>query len=447
MSSSVETIVAIATPPGYGGVGMVRLSGPLSYDIATHLTSCSFQPQHIKVCQFLSQESEVMDKGIVLYFKAPHSFTGEDIIELHGHGSPVVLDQLVTRCVELGARLAEPGEFSLRAFLNGKIDLLQAEAIADLIHASSETAAKMAMQSLQGVFSQQIHTLHDELVRLRVYLEAMIDFPDEEVDFLSKGQVKEKLAGILAHMDQLQSTAKQGSMIREGVVVVIAGPPNAGKSTLMNALAGRDVAIVTELAGTTRDVMRECILLEGVPLTLVDTAGLRETECVIEQEGIKRAYEMLKQAALVLFVQDVNQIKESPTPENPLLSAISPLPPVLTIYNKMDTQENCFSEDKSAIYISAQLGKGISELKQALLKAVGYRPQEGVFIARRRHLEALARAKTALETAIFQLNITPSVELVAEDLRASHMALSAITGQFTSDDLLGEIFSTFCIGK
>ncbi|HAT8224184.1 TPA: tRNA uridine-5-carboxymethylaminomethyl(34) synthesis GTPase MnmE, partial [Legionella pneumophila] len=444
---SVDTIVAIATPPGRGGVGIVRISGPNAYAIALCLNgNKALQPRLATFCSLYKANNEVLDQGLVLYFKGPHSFTGEDVIEIQAHGSPVVLDLLVKESIAAGARLARPGEFSERAFLNDKIDLIQAEAIADLIQASSDTAARMALKSLQGDFSKKINQLNEELIYLRMYVEAAIDFPEEEIDFLNDGNVSRLLQRIIEQLEEIRSQANQGVLLREGLSLVIAGRPNAGKSTLINNLAGRDIAIVTEIAGTTRDVMREHILLDDIPLHIIDTAGLRDSDDLVEKEGIKRAWQELKRADCVLLVVDIN----NPDQQNSLLNELKlTLPnkvPIITVYNKIDTTKFSAKCDKQTVYLSAKTGEGMSELKKVIKQVVGYQPAEGQFLARRRHLQALDEAKTLLLNGQAQLTNHKAGELLAEDLRLAHQMLCEITGEFTSDDLLGKIFSSFCIG-
>ncbi|HAT1922577.1 TPA: tRNA uridine-5-carboxymethylaminomethyl(34) synthesis GTPase MnmE [Legionella pneumophila] len=445
---SVDTIVAIATPPGRGGVGIVRISGPNAYAIALCLNgNKALQPRLATFCSLYKANNEVLDQGLVLYFKGPHSFTGEDVIEIQAHGSPVVLDLLVKESIAAGARLARPGEFSERAFLNDKIDLIQAEAIADLIQASSDTAARMALKSLQGDFSKKINQLNEELIYLRMYVEAAIDFPEEEIDFLNDGNVSRLLQRIIEQLEEIRSQANQGVLLREGLSLVIAGRPNAGKSTLINNLAGRDIAIVTEIAGTTRDVMREHILLDDIPLHIIDTAGLRDSDDLVEKEGIKRAWQELKRADCVLLVVDIN----NPDQQNSLLNELKlTLPnkvPIITVYNKIDTTKFSAKCDRQTVYLSAKTGEGMSELKKVIKQVVGYQPAEGQFLARRRHLQALDEAKTLLLNGQAQLTNHKAGELLAEDLRLAHQMLCEITGEFTSDDLLGKIFSSFCIGK
>ena len=445
---SVDTIVAIATPPGRGGVGILRLSGSKAYSIALQLNgNKSLQPRFASYCSFYTTNNELVDQGLMLYFKGPNSFTGEDVIELQAHGSPVVLDMLTKQCLLLGARLARPGEFSERAFLNDKIDLTQAEAIADLIQASSQTAARMAFRTLQGDFSKKIHHLNEQIIYLRLYVEAAIDFPEEEIDFLNDGKVERLLHAILEELETIRSQANQGVILREGLSIVIAGRPNAGKSTLINCLAGRDIAIVTEVAGTTRDVMREHILLDDIPLHIIDTAGLRDSDDIVEKEGIRRAWNELKQADCVLLVIDINDPDEQKNLSEEIKSALPKEVPIISIFNKIDTQELTPQIKKQSVYLSAKSGDGIDNLKTMIKKAVGYQPNEGQFLARRRHLHALDEAHNLLITGQKQLTEHRAGELLAEDLRLAHQVLGEITGEFTSDDLLGKIFSSFCIGK
>lgn len=444
----VETIVAIATPPGKGGVGILRLSGPKSYSIALQLNGGkSIKPRIASFCSLYNDQSDLVDQGLLLYFKGPHSFTGEDIIEIHAHGSPVVLDLLTQECLKLGARLARPGEFSERAFLNDKMDLTQAEAIADLIHASSHTAARMAVRSLQGEFSAKINTLNEKLIYLRLYVEAAIDFPEEEIDFLNDGKVQHLLQTAIDQLQLIRTQAQQGVILREGLSVVIAGRPNAGKSTLINCLAGRDVAIVTEIAGTTRDVMREHILLDDIPLQLIDTAGLRDSDDLVEKEGIKRAWQAVSNADCLLLVVDINEPDQHIELSTAINAALPPHTPTITVFNKIDTQKTAAKIQENTVYLSAKSGVGIDGLKQCIKQIVGYQPNEGQFLARRRHLQALDEASRLLLTGQQQLTEHRAGELLAEDLRLAHHALCEITGEFTSDDLLGKIFSSFCIGK
>jgi tRNA modification GTPase len=443
---SHDTIVASATPPGRGGVGIIRLSGPRAYAIAMNINgNKELKPRVATFCSFYSET--LIDQGLMLYFKNPHSFTGEEVIEIQAHGSPIILDMLVKSCIQAGARMARPGEFSERAFLNNKIDLTQAEAIADLIQASSQTAARMALNSLQGEFSNKINQLNEQIVNLRLYVEAAIDFPDEEIDFLSEGKVAKLLKRILDELDAIRSQANQGVMLREGLSLVIAGRPNAGKSTLINRLAQREVAIVTEIAGTTRDVMREHILLDDIPLHIVDTAGLRESTDVVEKEGIKRAWQELKKADCVLLVVDINNPDQHHLLNKEVKVALPDEVPIITVFNKIDTVGHSAEIQDHTVYLSAKSGEGMDNLKHIIKHVVGYQPNEGRFLARRRHLQALDDAKKIITMGQKQLSEHCAGELLAEDLRVAHRVLGEITGEFTSDDLLGRIFSSFCIGK
>ncbi|MDF1827897.1 MAG: tRNA uridine-5-carboxymethylaminomethyl(34) synthesis GTPase MnmE [Legionellaceae bacterium] len=450
---TAETIVAIATPPGRGGVGIIRLSGVLASAIAKRLTRREqvLVPKHVYYCAFYPEDAADkawIDTGLLLYFQTPHSFTGEDVVEFQTHGSPRVLDRLLSECVACGARLARPGEFSERAFLNNKIDLAQAEAIADLIHANSETAARLAVRSLQGDFSNKINAINQQLVHLRLYVEAAIDFSDEEIDFLSDGKVAALFNQVFDDLLAVQAGASQGALLRESSVVVISGPPNAGKSTLLNALSGQDLAIVTDEAGTTRDLMREDILIDDIPLQLIDTAGLRESDNRVEQEGIKRAWQAIKRADAVLMMFDVTDEATGMRLDTAIQEALPKHIPVIKIFNKIDKSSNITPyQDGSNIYLSAKQGKGLDLLKSAIKHALGHQPTEGLFLARRRHLDALNQAHACLISGKKQLFDHQAGELLAEDLRQAHDALCEITGEFTTDDLLGKIFSTFCVGK
>lgn len=444
--NSTETIVAIATPPGRGGIGIVRLSGENALTIAQHISrQTHLPPRQVLYSDFFSKSGELIDKGLLIYFKGPQSFTGEDVVEFQGHGSPVVLDYLVNNCLAWGARMARPGEFSERAFLNDKIDLAQAEAIADLIHASTLSSARLALRSIEGEFSRQITQISEKILHFRVYVEAAIDFPDEEIDFLSDQIVNQKMGKILAEVNTVIARATQGAILREGLSLVIAGPPNAGKSTLINMLTGKDVAIVTDIPGTTRDVRREYVLMDDLPVHLIDTAGLRESEDPVESEGIKRAWQEVEKADCVLFLSDIHQLV-CPVLNQNLLDHLAPAVPIIRIFNKIDSLKGPLKKDQDAVYISARSGEGIDVLKEKIRKAVGYQPTEGQFLARRRHLNALDRTQAFLLAGEKQMGLR-SFELLAEDLRLAHQALTEITGEFSSDDLLGEIFSTFCIGK
>lgn len=456
LQNNTDTIVAVATAPGRGGVGVIRLSGAdLSIYIDGLLSSRRvLKPRQAHYASFYDADDAVIDQGLVLSFPAPNSFTGEQVLELHGHGGPVVLDCLVNRCIELGARLARPGEFSERAFLNDKLDLAQAEAVADLIDASSTQAAKSAVRSLQGEFSSKIRDFVETMIAIRVFVEAAIDFPEEEIDFLADTALRNKLTMLRADLKAFLATAEQGALLREGITLVLAGKPNAGKSSLLNALAGQDAAIVTDVAGTTRDVLREKINLDGVPLNIVDTAGLRETEDVVEQQGVLRAWGEIEKADAILYVVDAaNQDKEPLTSLWPEYFQRFPDKQhnIISIFNKLDLMPECagaFSSADKSIGVSAKTGAGLSSLKQLILKVVGYKEQaEGVFSARRRHLNAINKATDLVCHGIEQLEVANAGELLAEDLREAQRYLSEITGEFTSDDLLGVIFSSFCIGK
>lgn len=444
------TIAAIATPPGRGGIGIVRVSGPGVRAIAQALLGRLPKPRYACFAAFRDADDTPLDEGLALYFPAPRSYTGEDVLELHAHGSPVVLDLLLKRICALGARLARPGEFTERAFLNGKLDLAQAEAVADLINAASAAAARAARRSLAGEFSQRVHALAERLTALRLYVEATIDFPEEEIDFLSEARLAEGLAGLQADLADLQAATHQGVLLHEGMTVVIAGPPNAGKSSLLNALAGEEAAIVSPVPGTTRDVLRADIDLgEGLRLRVLDTAGLRESRDAIEAEGIRRARLALERADRVLLVLDA--AAPDPAARAAAEAQLPPRLPRTVIHNKIDLtgQPPARHEDEATaeLYVSARTGAGLELLRAHLKESLGFQPAgEGSFIARRRHLEALARAARHLAAAAERARARQG-ELVAEELRLAQDALGEITGAVTPDDLLGRIFSTFCIGK
>ena len=449
-TQSADTIAAIATPPGRGGVGIIRVSGPLAKNISEKILGKVPKPRYADYLPFLDENNETIDSGLALYFVAPNSFTGEDVLELQGHGGPVVMDLLLQRAISLGARVANPGEFSERAFLNDKVDLAQAEAIADLIEAGSEQAAKSAIKSLQGEFSRWIDESVEALTHLRMYVEAAIDFPEEEIDFLSDGHVTKSLETILIEMDKIFASAQQGVLLRDGMRVVLIGQPNTGKSSLLNALAGRDSAIVTHIAGTTRDVLREEINIDGMPLHVIDTAGLRESDDVVEQEGIKRTWIEIEQADRALLLVDD---KAGITAEDEKIRQKLPKSLEVTIVrNKIDLSQTKakakVEEGESEIALSAKSGEGVDLLREHLKKIMGYIGlTEGVFLARRRHLDALIRAKEFVLNGQNQLQESKAGELLAEDLRQAQHALGEITGHVSSDALLGKIFSSFCIGK
>ncbi len=445
-----DTIAAVATPPGRGGIGVVRVSGPGCVAIANAVCGATPLPRQVLLRRFRARDGSVLDHGLALYFPAPHSFTGEDVLELQGHGGPVVMDLLLARVCELGARPARPGEFSERAFLNDKLDLAQAEAIADLIASDTAAAARAALRSLQGEFSAQVKNLVEGLIELRLYVEAAIDFPEEEIDFLADGVVAARLSTLREALSALQTVANQGRLLRDGMTVVIAGRPNAGKSSLLNRLAGREAAIVTAIPGTTRDVLREQISIDGMPLHVIDTAGLRDSDDLVEQEGIRRAWAEIAAANCILMVVDDGL---GLSPEEEALRERLPLEtPVTVIRNKIDlsgrspiVQE---SEWGTEILLSAKTEVGLELLREHLKACMGYHSsEEGVFMARRRHLDALEQATSALERAAYQLEVVHAGELVAEELREAQNALGEITGEFTSEDLLTRIFASFCIGK
>ena len=456
-----DTIAAVATAPGKGGIGIIRLSGDKASAIAQHITGLSMlEPRHAHYASFYDQHGEKLDSGIALFFPGPNSFTGEDVIELQGHGGRVILDLLLTEAIAHGARIARPGEFSERAFLNNKIDLVQAEAIADIIESSSQSAARSAVRSLSGEFSEKINQLTHDLTQLRVYVEAAIDFPDEEVDFISDSTLVHSLDAILKSIDAIYQQARQGQLIRDGLSVVIIGKPNAGKSSLLNLLAGDDLAIVNQQAGTTRDILREDIHIDGLPLRIIDTAGLRESPDEIEQEGIKRAKREIEKADTLLYMRDIseNGNKENLSTLDAIKIELHSLgintvdqTPCIVVNNKIDLhaieaqqiQHNAYRE----IFLSAKTGSGLDFLKQNLKDICGYQNTEGNFVARRRHIDALSQTQQAVQAGRQQLLEFKAGELLAEELRQAQNHLGQITGTVTSDDLLGEIFSSFCIGK
>ncbi len=444
-----DTIAAIATPPGRGGVGIIRISGKLVPAIAAAMLDKLPEPRRAHLCNFQDAGAQTIDTGIALYFPGPHSFTGEDVLELQGHGGPVVLDLLLQQIVRLGARLAEPGEFSRRAFLNDKLDLVEAEAIADLIAADSQLAARAALRSLQGEFSASLHELTEAVIHTRMHIEAAIDFPDEELDLMQDKVLLQRLAHAQQLIDTIQHSAAQGSLLRDGMTVVIAGKPNAGKSSLLNRLAGYDAAIVTEVPGTTRDVLRERIHIDGLPLHIIDTAGLRDTQDRVEVEGIRRAQAEMRKADRLLYVVDVADPES-----NSIEQQLAQLPqdiPVTVVINKIDLQQlqpAFITSEPPRIYLSAHTGQGMPLLAEHLKACIGYNSSEtGNFLARRRHLDALQRARQHMDQAHTHLLGRQAGELCAEELRLAQHALGKITGEFTSEDLLGRIFTSFCIGK
>ncbi|AIU68247.1 MULTISPECIES: tRNA uridine-5-carboxymethylaminomethyl(34) synthesis GTPase MnmE [Vibrio] len=452
---TTETIVAQATAPGRGGVGIIRVSGPLAAKVASEVTGKELRPRYAEYLSFTAQDGTQLDQGIALYFPNPNSFTGEDVLELQGHGGPVVMDMLIKRILQIpGIRTARPGEFSERAFLNDKLDLAQAEAIADLIDASSEQAAKSALKSLQGAFSNRIQTLVESLIHLRIYVEAAIDFPEEEIDFLADGKVSADLQTIIDNLTAVRKEATQGAIMREGMKVVIAGRPNAGKSSLLNALSGKESAIVTDIAGTTRDVLREHIHIDGMPLHIIDTAGLRDASDEVEKIGIERAWEEIEQADRVLFMVD-GTTTDATDPKEIWPDFVDRLPSnigMTVIRNKVDQTDEtlgiCHVNDPTLIRLSARTGQGVESLRTHLKECMGFAGgHEGGFMARRRHLEALEKAAEHLDIGQQQLEGYMAGEILAEELRIAQQHLNEITGEFSSDDLLGRIFSSFCIGK
>jgi tRNA modification GTPase len=446
-----DTIVAAATAPGRGGVGVVRVSGPKTPEIAATLVGELPRPRHATLSRFLDADGEPIDIGMALFFPGPHSYTGEHVLELQGHGGPVILEALVERCLQLGARRARPGEFTERAFHNDKIDLAQAEAVADLIDAGSRDAARAAMRSLQGEFSNMVQGLTDALIDLRTYVEAAIDFPEEEVDFLGDAELRERLATVRGHFDAVSAAARQGRLLRDGITVVLAGRPNSGKSSLLNRLAGYEAAIVTAIPGTTRDILRERIDIDGLPLHVLDTAGLRDSTDQVEAEGVRRATAEMARADRVLFIIDtlLDPDGRAFAEERARLPADVP---VTLIFNKTDLSDALPVADTLSgpqrLYVSAKTGKGLDQLRAHLKACVSFQNAgSGSISARSRHLEALARARDCVENAARLLEQHRAGELVAEELRLGQTALEEITGIFTADDLLGRIFGSFCVGK
>ena len=443
MSTTNDTIVSTATPPGAGGIGIVRLSGDAAPRIATRMLGDLPAPRQATLKSFCDELGQAIDQGLALYFPAPHSFTGEDVVELHGHGGPVIMSMLVDAAVSLGARRAEPGEFSKRAFLNERLDLVQAEAIADLIDAGTTHAARAALRSLSGDFSEAVNDLTAKLTRLRVHVEAAIDFPEEEIDFLSDERLRERVSECGEAFEWLQRHAEAGRVLRDGFQVVIVGKPNAGKSSLMNRLSGEDTAIVTEVAGTTRDILREHINIDGLAVELVDTAGLRENPDIIEAEGIRRAREAMAAADAVVWLQDATA-SGGEEPEEALPAGV----PVIVVRNKADLLASAPKAGADALYLSAKTGDGVEALRRRIASVAGHKGAEGgTFTARRRHVEALARAAAHFAAGREALEASKAGELFAEELRLAQDDLGTITGAVSADDLLGQIFASFCIGK
>jgi tRNA modification GTPase len=442
MNVAPDTIVSAATPPGVGGIGIVRLSGSDVPAIARVLINSLPEPRVATLREFRAADGSLLDRGLALYFAAPDSYTGEDVLELHAHGGPMVLAMIIDAALALGARRAAPGEFSRRAFLNDKLDLAQAEAIADLIESGTSQAARAALRSMAGEFSEAVNLLAAQLSKLRVHVEAAIDFPDEEIDFLSDNALHARLEACAAEFRKLLGNASVGRVLRDGYRIVLAGKPNAGKSSLMNRLSGEETAIVTDVAGTTRDILREYIDIDGLSVELIDTAGLRDDPGVVEQEGIRRAREALRSADAVLWVQDATRARESDLNEQ-----VPDGTPIVIVHNKSDLQRRG-SGSGDAISLSAKTGHGIDALRERIKQLAGYRDLgEGAYTARRRHIDALQRAAAHFEAGRAALNDTHAGELLAEELRLAQQALGEITGAVSSEDLLGRIFSEFCIGK
>ena len=450
MNQSADTITAIATPPGKGAVAIVRISGPEAEAISRAITSVAPRERQARLCRFIGADGGDIDQGLMLFFPGPRSFTGEDVVELHGHGGTVVSDSLLAAVLERGARLAEPGEFALRAFLNNKLDLAQAEAIADLIDSGSQLAARAALRSLEGRFSDQVHALQASLTQLRVQIEAWLDFPDEELDLDDIVQLTSRFDSTRSQLDSLLASARQGAVLRSGLSVVIAGPPNAGKSSLMNQLAGYDAAIVTHIPGTTRDPLKEHISLDGLPINLVDTAGLRESSDLVESEGIRRSSAAVRRADRLLWVVDIEAKLAVVAAE--INREFTDGPEATIIQNKLDLVDEVPREQEIAgmpvISLSALTGEGLPLLIAHLKRLAGFTDTGGGTVsARTRHIDGLKRARDSLQRARTQLVDSRALELAAEELRGAQVALSEITGELTSDDLLGEIFGSFCIGK
>lgn len=448
MKYTADNIVAVASGNAYAGVGIVRISGTNLSEIIQGIShKSSLKPRFAHYSDFFDRNGEALDSGLLLYFPAPNSFTGEDVLEIQGHGSPIVLNMILKRCLELGCRLAEAGEFSKRAYLNGKLDLVQAESIADLIHAESESAAKGALKSLKGAFSEHITAINDQLINLRMFVEATLDFPEEDIEFIAAAKIKDKLITLRTEIHKLQHSTKQGVILNNGASIVIIGQPNVGKSSLLNALANEEVAIVTDIAGTTRDIVKEKIILGGIPLNIIDTAGIRNTSDIVEQIGIEKAFDTVKKADLCLVLVDNRHgIGKD---EQAILAKLPTNMPIIYVHNKIDINnkapEIVNTDGKSHVYLSALTGLGLDNLRTKLLEYIGWESSsEDVFIARTRHMDAMNTTVRHIDCAFANWE---HLEILAEELRYAHNSLSTIVGEFSADDLLGEIFSKFCIGK
>src|SRR4029453_14995937 len=458
MMPPADTIAAIATPPGRGGIGIVRVSGPAVPAVIAGILGQALSPRHATLTAFVGEGAVPLDQGVAIFYPAPHSYTGEPVLELQGHGGPAVLRLVLARVLELGARLAQPGEFTKRAFLNGKLDLAQAESVADLIHAATATAARAAARSLAGAFSREIRALTDALIELRMFTEATLDFPDEDIDFLRAAGAQGKLAGIRAQLSQVTARARQGALLRDGLAVLLAGPQNGGTASLLNQLAGGDVAIVTPIPGTTRDTVERDIEIAGIPLRVIDTAGLRPTDDPIETLGIERTWAAVANADLALVIIDARTATAPGAGDADVLDALPGPLPRIVVHNKIDLaglrwrRETHDEDDANArrhVFLSAKTGEGVDLLQREILVQAGaHEDMEGAFLARERHLVALRDAEARLAAASHHLNASPPpLELFAEELRGAQTALGTITGEFSADDMLGAIFSRFCIGK
>ena len=442
MSENTDTIAAIATASGKGAIGIVKISGARSFEIASLITRQQLKPRQSRYTPFYNQDNVVIDRGVAIFFEGPDSYTGEDVLELQSHGNHVLLDQLMMFAINAGARIARPGEFTERAFLNDKIDLAQAEAVSDLIQASTTEAASAAVRSLQGEFSALIAVILDQLVNCRVFIESALDFAEEEIDFLKDTELVERFATLDKLVVELLQRSHEGALLRDGISIVIAGLPNVGKSSLLNRLTGQDTAIVTEFAGTTRDVLKEKINIDGIPIDIIDTAGLRYSDDPIEQEGVRRAHDQISQADRILFVVEAGK-----QPEQSLLDELPDDIPISIVQNKADLHAE-IKPDNNNIVVSARTGEGFNQLREHIKQCAGFeKTAEGALMARRRHIQALTEAQQHIKTAGYHLLETGAGELSAEELRMAQQQLNLITGEFSSDDLLGEIFSRFCIGK